>query len=154
MAADNTAVMPTSAQAPVVITGIRWLINAPNAPPIINNGEDAASGVRAQREDPDQALDNQHTRQQLPRCIAGDHLLDDAVAHAEGARKDQTAQANTQTSDGRPPHPVDGQLLKHVLAPVHGLAQARSQECGQNPKRQRTEHRRVVDRLAGGRHFE
>src|SRR5215831_5252827 len=53
------------------------------------------------------------------------------VANAEHARLNDSADADEQTSDGRPPHPMNRQLGKKIFTSVNQCGQkTRAQTCG------------------------
>ena len=64
---------------------------------------------------PDKAFDDENAQNQFDRGIALQHLLDYVITYAECARIKITANADTQTADGRPPHPVDSFEMKKCI---------------------------------------
>ncbi len=50
---------------------------------------------------------------------------DGVVAYAKRLRKDQAAKPNGKASDGRPPHPMNAQVLKQIFRRINGSRQQR-----------------------------
>src|SRR5262249_2374806 len=72
------------------------------------------------------------------------------VTHAKRLREDQTTQTNKQTADCRPPHPMNGQLVKRILGPVNEIREDCRDDAG-GEACQRTEEetfRRNIRRMS------
>ena len=66
--------------------------------------------------------------------MTAQEITDNVVADTEGTWLDESAQTDDQTTDGRPPHPVDWQTFERILKGVEKLGEeARLQPC-QNAK--------------------
>ena len=66
-----------------------------------------------------------------PRHVALEQRADGVVADAERLREDQPAESDHQPADGRPPHPVNRQLLKCVFGGIDRPRQQRGEHAGQ-----------------------
>ncbi len=80
----------------------------------------AARSSRAERHRPDHRFHQQDAENHVARHVALQQRADGVVADAQRLREDQAAEADDQAAERRPPHPVDGQLLKEVLGGVDG----------------------------------
>ena len=99
--------------------------SAPTAPPIMSSGARTPPDVPEPRE---KAHISDLTRM-MPRMSAMGALPvkqsgDVVVANAQAAGKDETSDADANTSQGRPPHPVQGQPLECVFKGIHHAAHA------------------------------
>ena len=103
--------------------------------------EHAAGCARPEREGPDRRLHDQHADDDASRKVVAKQPLDDVVADTEGLRKEQAAESDDEAADGRPPHPVNGEVLKRVFGGVHRLREHGRQQSGQRA-RNNTPHQR------------
>ena len=74
----------------------------------------AARGAGAERDGPDGRLHQQDAEDDGARHVALQQRPDGVVADAQRLREDQTADADGQAADGRPPHPVDRQVARRA----------------------------------------
>ena len=91
--------MLMSGQNPALSTGKILASSAPSAPPIIN------SGARTPPEVPEPS-ENAQNEARGSRAL--EQIGDRVVSHAKGSREHQAPEPHGHTSDGGPPHPVDG----------------------------------------------
>ncbi len=84
-------------------------------------------------------LTDQNAQNQFDRGIALQHLLDHVITYAECARIKITANADTQATDGRPPHPVKSfDVKKCIFKGIHQLREQRGEAAAQQPSEQTT----------------
>ena len=76
--------------------------------------------------------------------VAGEDAVDVVVADAEGTRDEVPANADHDGADGRPPHPVDGEVLESVLDPVDCAGHAQRHDADEGAEDDVGDERRGV----------
>ena len=91
----------------------------------------------AERDGPDHRLRDGQPQQEAADEVAVEEIADGVVPHAEGAGKDQAAQADEQSADDRPPHVMDRQLGEEILEGIHQPREPSRREAGGDPDGER-----------------
>src|SRR5262245_28571642 len=94
-------------------------------------------GSRAERQRPDCSLHHEYADDERQAGMPAEKRTDHVVANAESARFDQSAHANDQAADRRPPHPMDWQARKSALGPVDQMRRADGDRGAGDPDRYR-----------------
>ncbi len=88
----------------------------------------ATRGPGRQRHDPDHGFHQQQPAGAVHHHVSRQEIGDDVVTDTKCARIDQAAEADHETADHRPPHPVQRQPVEQIFAAVEQLGhQARLQ---------------------------
>ena len=107
--------------------------SAPSAPPMVNSGASVPpevplpSAIAQERNFSTHSERPARARVSWPATI----VLDVVVAHAQRARREIADHADRDAADRRPPHPVDRQLLEHVLDAVDEPRHAHADQAEQ-----------------------
>ena len=96
-------------------------------------GEHAAGSSRAQRDRPDNRLDEDQCDKGTRVVPSGEQVVDDIIADPQRPGLYQSADPDDQPSECRPPHPVDGQAVEGILGRVDGRRQHQCQHPRQQP---------------------
>src|SRR5207302_9832130 len=72
----------------------------------------SSRGAAAERDRPGDELEAAKEEQRLSRDVAGEDAVDVVVTDAQGVRSEVAAHADRYRPDGRPPHPVDRQVIE------------------------------------------
>src|SRR5215468_9245161 len=130
------AAMPMSAHSPLSPSGMNFAKAAPNAPPIISNGASTPPDV------PDPSAKDQTSDFpiRIPRR-AGPMISPRnsswIVSNPEYAWLDDSADTDKQTTDRRPPHPVERQFREKIFEGVDQRGQKTRAEPRQYPDQKR-----------------
>src|SRR5262249_6951566 len=90
-----------------------------------------------ERERPNKRLSDQNTEEGRADDLSSQQLMDRIVSNPEYARLDDSADTNKQTTDRRPPHPVERQFREKIFKRVDQRGQKTRAEPRQYPDQKR-----------------